>query len=91
MLGARPGLRGWRNGARWQARIFSARQLVLAREHAPGATLIHASMTEIDFPPESFDVVVALYSIIHVPREEQPALVRRIREWLRPGDLSLAT
>jgi hypothetical protein len=36
-------------------------------------------------------IVTALYSIIHVPCEEQPALVRRIWEWLTPGGQFLAT
>jgi cyclopropane fatty-acyl-phospholipid synthase-like methyltransferase len=70
---------------------ISARQLQLAREHVPGATLIKASMTEVDFPPEAFDAVVALYSIIHVPRTEQPMLVRRIHRWLKPAGGFFAT
>jgi cyclopropane fatty-acyl-phospholipid synthase-like methyltransferase len=48
-------------------------------------------MTQVEFPPESFDAVVAFYSIIHVPREEQPALFARIGQWLRTGGLFLAT
>jgi SAM-dependent methyltransferase len=48
-------------------------------------------MTAVDFPPETFDVVVAFHSIIHVPRTEQPLLVRRIHRWLRPAGVFLAT
>ena len=48
-------------------------------------------MTELDFPAASFDAVVAFYSIIHVPKAEQPALVSRIHRWLRPGGKFLAT
>ena len=69
----------------------SARQLQLAGERVPEATLIKASMTTVEFLPESFDVVVALHSIIHVPRAEQPALVGHIYRWLRPGGAFLAT
>ncbi len=69
----------------------SARQVQLAREHVPGATLIRASMTAVDFPPETFNAVVAFHSIIHVPRTEQPLLVRRIHRWLRPAGAFLAT
>ncbi|MBA3944950.1 MAG: hypothetical protein H0X37_10370 [Herpetosiphonaceae bacterium] len=32
-----------------------------------------------------------MYSIIHLPRTEQPALIRRIFNWLRPGGRFLAT
>src|SRR5262245_35818011 len=50
---------------------ISAAQIELARQHVPGATLIHTDMTQLDFPPASFDAVVAFYALIHVPREEQ--------------------
>ena len=83
--------------ARWLAQRFevtgadiSGRQVELARRHVPDATFLQADMTELDFPSGSFDVVTAFWSIIHVPREEQPALVRRIRDWLRPGGVFLA-
>jgi cyclopropane fatty-acyl-phospholipid synthase-like methyltransferase len=69
----------------------SARQLELARRHVPGATLIKGSMTDVEFAPQTFDAVVAFHSIIHVPRTEQPALLRRIHAWLKPGGLFLAT
>ena len=82
----------------WLAKRFvvtgvdiSARQLQLAREHVPAATLLRDSMTVVAFPPESFDVVVAFHSTIHVPRTEQPALIRRIHSWLRPKGAFLAT
>jgi hypothetical protein len=48
-------------------------------------------MARVDFPVSHFDVVVALYSIIHVPRAEQPGLIGRIHGWLRPGGRFLAT
>ena len=82
----------------WLARRFrvtgvdiSARQLELARERVPEVTLIEASMIAVDFAPGSFDAAVAFHSIIHVPRAEQPALLRRIHRWLKPGGAFLAT
>ncbi len=70
---------------------MSAAQLALAARHVPGARLIKADMTAITFPPSSLDAVIALYSIIHVPRAEQGVLVGRIHDWLRPGGRFLAT
>ena len=69
---------------------FSARQLELARRLVPAASFIKADMTEISFPAESFAAVVAFYSIIHVPRVEHPALLRKIHRWLEPGGGFLA-
>jgi SAM-dependent methyltransferase len=69
---------------------LSARQLELARERLPGARLIQADMTEVSFPDASFDGVVALYSLGHVPTERQAPLLAAIARWLRPGGLLLA-
>jgi SAM-dependent methyltransferase len=70
---------------------ISAAQIALARHHVPEATFVHADMTELDLPPESFHGVVALFSILHVPRDEQGELLERIGDWLRQGGLFLAT
>ncbi len=70
---------------------ISAQQLELARTYAPNATLIKSDMTALSFPEATFDLIVAFYSIIHVPREEQPALVGNIHSWLTPGGRFLAT
>ncbi len=70
---------------------ISAQQLELARTYAPNATFIKSDMTSLSFPEATFDLIVAFYSIIHVPREEQPALVRNIYSWLAPGRKFLAT
>src|SRR3954470_21537520 len=61
---------------------LSEAQLRLARAAAPAGTFVHADFTQLDFPRESFDAVTALYSILHVPRDEQPALLARIERWL---------
>ncbi len=70
---------------------LSMRQLELAREYVPAARLIQADMSEIAFRPNSFGAVVAMYAIIHVPREEHRSLLTRIYRWLQPGGCFLAT
>ena len=70
---------------------ISERQLELARAAVPGAFFVQADFVELDVPAESFDAVTALYSIVHVPRDEQPALFARILGWLKPGGLFLGS
>jgi SAM-dependent methyltransferase len=70
---------------------ISERQVRLARATVPTASFVQADFTELDAPAGSFDAVTALYSIVHVPREEHPALLGRIRGWLKPGVLFLAS
>jgi SAM-dependent methyltransferase len=69
---------------------LSARHIVLAQRNVPHATFVQGDMTKLSFSPASFDAVVAFYSIIHVPREEHPDLLRSIATWLKPGGLFVA-
>jgi SAM-dependent methyltransferase len=70
---------------------LSAHSIELARARVPNATFLHVDMTALEFEPERFDAVVAFFSIIHVPRAEQTALLAQIARWLRPGGLFVAT
>jgi ubiquinone/menaquinone biosynthesis C-methylase UbiE len=70
---------------------ISEEQLGLARAEVPEARLVQADFAELDFPTESFDAVTAFYSIVHVPRAEHPALLRKILAWLKPGGLFVAS
>jgi SAM-dependent methyltransferase len=64
---------------------ISKRQIELARTNVPDADLLQGDVMQIDFPPESFDAIFALYLVDHLPREEHQAFFSRIRTWLRPG------
>jgi cyclopropane fatty-acyl-phospholipid synthase-like methyltransferase len=70
---------------------ISGAQLELARTALPQAHLVQADITEVEFEPESFDAVVSLYVLAHVPRELLGALLERVRTWLRPGGAVLVT
>jgi ubiquinone/menaquinone biosynthesis C-methylase UbiE len=70
---------------------ISEEQLRLARAAVPGATFVQADFAELDVHADSLDAVTAFYSIVHVPREQHPALFARIKRWLRPGGLFLAS
>jgi len=69
---------------------ISPAQVARARQVVPDARLLVGDMTTIELPAGAFDGVCAFYSIIHVPRERQAALFRRIAVWLRPGGWFLA-
>jgi SAM-dependent methyltransferase len=70
---------------------ISAEQVRRARVRVPDAEFVLADLTVVDFPPSSFDAVVAFYVMNHVPREELAPLLARIATWLRPGGLLLST
>jgi SAM-dependent methyltransferase len=70
---------------------ISERQLERARRLVPDARFLRADASGVAFEPESFDAVVSLFMLGHVPRAKQPPLLSRIFEWLAPGGRLLAT
>jgi ubiquinone/menaquinone biosynthesis C-methylase UbiE len=70
---------------------LSAAQLELARRRLPEASFIQADVTALELEPASFDAVVSLFMLGHIPRSEQEPLLRKIATWLRPGGVLLAT
>lgn len=69
---------------------ISPGQLALARQRVPGASFALGDMGTVEFAQNSFDLIVALYSIIHLPRAEHEPLFARLYGWLRPGGRLLA-
>ena len=70
---------------------ISERQLERATRLVPKARFLRADATEVAFEPASFDAVVSLFLLGHVPRAKQRPLLERIFGWLAPGGLLLAT
>lgn len=66
-------------------------QIARARTLVPAATFVRADVTALSFEPGTFDAIVALYSIIHVPLAAQPALLASFARWLRDGGALLLT
>ncbi|MCB0114490.1 MAG: class I SAM-dependent methyltransferase, partial [Caldilineaceae bacterium] len=66
---------------------ISDKQIELARRHVARAEFVRADMMDLSFAADQFDAVAAFYSIVHVPREDQPQLLRNLYTWLRPGGL----
>lgn len=70
---------------------ISREQIRRAQTNVPEGTFIQGDIMSLTFPPGGFDATVAFYSIFHLPREEQPELLRRVHRWLKPGGYLLAT
>ena len=74
---------------------ISGTQIALCQAHFPDQTAtrqaswIQKDMMALQFPRGEFDAIVALYSLFHLPREEQTVFLARARQWLRPGGLIL--
>ncbi|NNN17120.1 MAG: methyltransferase domain-containing protein [Thermoplasmata archaeon] len=66
-------------------------QIERARTLVPSARFIRADMAKVAFAASTFGAIVALYSMIHLPLDEQRPLFERIYSWLAPRGFFLAT
>ena len=64
-------------------------QIERARALVPNAQFIHADMATWT-SGATFDAIVSLYALIHVPLDDQCALFPRLARWLTPGGYLLA-
>lgn len=64
---------------------FSREQLRLASGNAPEASLVRGDMAALPFADDTFDAVVAYWSLIHLPADEHRAVVEEFARVLRPG------
>ena len=69
---------------------FSAVQIGRARLLVPDATFLQADMATWDCEPGSYEAIVTLYALIHVPLDDQRRLFSRMAEWLCRGGYLLA-
>lgn len=69
------------------ANDISQAQIDLARVNVSGnhVQFIAGDMMKLAFQPSDLDAVVAFYSIIHLPRDEQSELFKQIWSWLSLG------
>jgi cyclopropane fatty-acyl-phospholipid synthase-like methyltransferase len=58
-------------------------QIGQAQPLVPQAKFVVDDMTSVSFEPATFDAVVSLYAIIHVPLDGQFSLIQSIYRWLR--------
>ena len=66
-------------------------QIERARRLVPNGQFLRQDFTRVHFPASSFDAIVCLYAIIHVPQDLQSELIKKVATWLRPGGWLLLT
>lgn len=60
-----------------------------ASRRMPEADLVEADLGSLELAEGCADAIVALHSIIHVPRAEHAILLAKMARWLRPGGRAL--
>ncbi|MET3805978.1 SAM-dependent methyltransferase [Nakamurella sp. UYEF19] len=68
---------------------LSPAMITIARREHPGLRFEVGSMTDPDLPDSSVAGVLAFYSVIHVPDEAIPGVLRHFHRILRPDGVAL--
>lgn len=58
-------------------------EVARAKTTAPQVEYLHAAIEDVDFPPESLDVVFSSLALHYV--KDFPGFVEKVRTWLKPG------
>jgi SAM-dependent methyltransferase len=92
-LGCGPGwdARSLARGRRYVGVDLSPTMIALAKERVPSGTFLEGDLARIHLPSRSFDAVVALYVMGHIPSDEHRPVYRRIASWLRTGAVFCAS
>ena len=61
---------------------LSKEMLNLAKEKFPKIDFREQDVRELEFPPESFDGIIASCSLIHIPKNDVPSLVEKFSQIL---------
>lgn len=70
---------------------FSESQINLAKKNAPNAKYILSDISNLKLKKESFDLITAFYSLIHIPIKEQPKILKEVFGFLKRGGYFLST
>ncbi|MBI5066269.1 class I SAM-dependent methyltransferase [Candidatus Woesearchaeota archaeon] len=62
---------------------LSKKMVKIAKEHYPDLNIQLMNITNLKFPPKSFDAVFANYSLIHIPEQDIVKVLKQIHKVLK--------
>ena len=70
---------------------FSEQMIKLASKYIPEMQTIQADISEVEFEPNQFEAITAIYSLFHVSSNNHAALFDKFYRWLCPKGKALFT
>ncbi|TFF90260.1 MAG: class I SAM-dependent methyltransferase [Promethearchaeota archaeon] len=68
---------------------ISTTMINLARENVPEATFIKMDINEIHFPERSFDGLISVYTLFHIPRKNHSKIFKMFYKILKYGGVMM--
>jgi len=62
---------------------ISKRMIELAKENVPGGTFLQQNILTLDFPDNTFDGLICVYTLWHIPRENHSQIIRNFHRMLK--------
>ncbi|MFO7796183.1 MAG: class I SAM-dependent methyltransferase [Promethearchaeati archaeon] len=63
---------------------ISERMIDLARENVPNGKFLKMDINNLDFPEESFDGIISVYTLFHIPKENHFKIFQNFYSLLKP-------
>lgn len=68
---------------------ISDTMLRMARKNVPEAIFLNRDLNELDFKKKSFDGIISVYTLFHIPKEQHKKILKSFFEILKPGGILL--
>jgi 2-polyprenyl-3-methyl-5-hydroxy-6-metoxy-1,4-benzoquinol methylase len=66
---------------------ISKRMVDLAKENVPEARFYQKNILTLDFPDESFDGIICVYTLWHIPRKNHPTIIENFHRMLKDNGI----
>jgi len=68
---------------------ISEKMLQMARKNVPQAEFINKDMMKLNFNDSTFDGIISVYTLFHVPKQEHGEIFQNFYRILKPGGIML--
>ncbi|TFG09114.1 MAG: class I SAM-dependent methyltransferase [Promethearchaeota archaeon] len=68
---------------------ISDTMIEMARKNVPQAKFINMDMNDIDFPDNTFDGIISVFALFHVPKNNHFSIFKRFHSLLKPNGILL--
>lgn len=79
------------NGWRVTGTDIAGNHVEKARQNVPSGEFRQGDFFDLEFNQGKFDAIVSFYAIFHIPREEHPKLLHKMKDWIKEDGAILIT
>ena len=66
---------------------ISEKMIDLAKENVPEATFYHRNILTLDFPSDSFEGIICIYTLWHIPRKNHSSIIENFHRMLKDNGI----